>query len=79
MKTKRGFLHFIGYLNCTNNHIRLDLLLILARARLPTKLSKLLISCVTKIKKNVLKIILKKSMKGPVKIFFGQSKTHVRY
>ena len=35
MKTKRGFLHSIGYLNCTKNHIRLDLLLILAHVRLP--------------------------------------------
>ena len=24
-------------------------------------------------------LIVKKSMKGPVKIFFGQSKIHVRY
>ena len=35
MKTKRDFLHSIGYLNYTKNHIRLDLLLILAHARLP--------------------------------------------
>ena len=35
LKTKRGFLHSIGYLNCTKNHIRLDLLLILAHVRLP--------------------------------------------
>ena len=35
MKTKRGFLHSIGYLNCTKNHIRLELLLILAHVRLP--------------------------------------------
>ena len=34
MKTKRDFLHSIGYLNCTKKHIRLDLLLILAHARL---------------------------------------------
>ena len=33
MKTKRDFLHSTGYLNCTK-HIRLDLLLILALARL---------------------------------------------
>ena len=26
------FLHSVGYLNCTTNHIRLDLLLILAHA-----------------------------------------------
>ena len=35
MRTKRGFLHSIGYQNCIKKHIRLDLLLILAHARLP--------------------------------------------
>ena len=35
VKTKRDFLQSIGYLNCTNNPIRLDLLLILAHARIP--------------------------------------------
>ena len=35
MRTKRGCLHTNGYLNCTRNHLRLDLLLILAHARLP--------------------------------------------
>ena len=29
---KRGFLHSVGYLNCTNNHIRHNFLLILAHA-----------------------------------------------
>ena len=29
--------------------------------------------------KNMLLNIVKKSIKGPVKIFFGQSKVHVRY
>ena len=43
-----------------------------------TELSKLLTSCLTTIK-NVLLNIVKKSMKSPVKIFFGQSKIHVRY
>ena len=43
MKTKRGFLHSIGYLNCTKNHIRFDLLLILAHVRLRTiKIANLL-------------------------------------
>ena len=51
--TKRGFLHSIGYLNCTNN-IRLELLLILAHARLPNY-QKLLTSCLTTIKKYVIK------------------------
>ena len=40
-----------------------------------TELSKLLTSCLTTIK-NTLNIV-KQSMKGPVKIFFGQSKIHV--
>ena len=35
IKTKRGFLHSIGYLNCTKKDIGLDLLLILAHVRLP--------------------------------------------
>ena len=35
-------------------------------------------SCLTTIK-NMLLNIVKKSMKGPVKIFSGQSKIHVRY
>ena len=43
-----------------------------------TELSKLLTSCLTTIKNYVIKYC-EKSMKGPVKIFFGQSKIHVRY
>ena len=43
-----------------------------------TELSKLQTSCLTTIKNHVIKIV-KKSMKGPVRIFFGQSKIHVRY
>ena len=43
-----------------------------------TELSKLLTSCLTTIKNHVINIV-RKSMKGPVKIFFGQSKIHVRY
>ena len=43
-----------------------------------TELSKLLTSCLTTIKNHVIKYC-EKSMKGPVKIFFGQSKIHVRY
>ena len=69
MKTKRDFLHSIGYRNCTKNHIRLDLLLILAHARLPNY-QKLLTSCLTTIKIMLLTIV-KKSMKGPVKIFWS--------
>ena len=43
-----------------------------------TELSKMLTSCLTTIKNTLLNIV-KKSMKGPVKICFGQSKIHVRY
>ena len=53
MKTKRGFLHSIGYLNCTKTY----------KARFiansssctTTKLSKLLISCLSSIKKHIIK------------------------
>ena len=76
MKTKRDFSHSIGYLNCTKTY----------KARFiansssctNTELSKLLTSCLTTIKIMLLNI-MKKSMKGPVKIYFGQSKIHVRY
>ena len=44
-----------------------------------TELSKLLTSCLTTIKKNTLLNIVKKSIKGPVKICFDQSKIHVMY
>ena len=68
MKTKRDFLHPIGYLNCTNNH----------RARFiansssctTTELSKLLTSCLTTIKNHVIKYC-KKSTKGLVKSFWS--------
>ena len=43
-----------------------------------TELSKLLASCLTTIKNTLLNIV-KKSMKAPVKICFGQSKIPVRY
>ena len=76
MKTKRDFLHSIGYLNCTNNHISRDLLLIPAHARIPKYLNcKPLALLLSKI---MLLNAVKKSLKGPVKIFFGQSKIHVR-
>ena len=77
MKTKGDFLHFIGYLNCTKNHTRLDLLLILAHARLPNYQN--CYSLVLLLSKIVLLNIVKKSMKGPVKIVFSQFKLHVRY
>ena len=54
MKTKGGFLHSIGYLNYTNNHIRFDLLLILPRSRLPNY-KKLLAFCLPNIKNHVIK------------------------
>ena len=77
MKTKRDFLHSTGYLNCIQNRIRLDLLLILAHARLPNYQNCLPLALL--LSKIMLLDIVKKSMKGPVKIFFGQSKIHVRY
>ena len=72
MKAKRGFLHSIGYLNCTKNHIRLDLLLTLAHVRLPNY--QTCYPLVLLLPKNKLLNIVKKSMKGPVRICFGQSK-----
>ena len=42
-----------------------------------TELSELLTSCLTTIKIMLLNTV-KKSMKGPIKIFFGQSNIHVR-
>ena len=42
-----------------------------------TEISKLLTSCLTSIKNHVIKYC-EKFMKGPVKIFFGHSKIHVR-
>ena len=77
MKTKRDFLHSIGYLNYTKNHKRLDLLLILSHARLPNYQNCL--PFVLLLSNIMLLNIVKKSMKGPVKICFGQSKIHVRY
>ena len=59
------------------NHIRLDVLLILAHARLPNYQNcSPLVLLLSKI---MLLNIVKKSMKGPVKICFGLSKIHVRY
>ena len=43
-----------------------------------TELSNLLTSCLTTIKNHGIKYC-EKSVKGPVKIFFDQSKIHVRY
>ena len=42
-----------------------------------TELSKLLTSCLTTMKIMLLNTV-KKSMKGPIKICFGQSNIHVR-
>ena len=68
MKTKRDFLHSISYLNCTNNHIGLDLLLIPAHARLPNYLNCYPLASL--LSKNMLLNTVKKSMKGPVKHLF---------
>ena len=65
--TKRGFLHSIGYKHCTNNYIRLDLLLILLITT--TELSKLLASCLTTIKKHVNKYC-EKVCERSLKIFY---------
>ena len=54
MKTKRDFLHSIGYLNCTKTHIRVDLLANSSSCT-TTELSKLLTSCLTTIKNHVIK------------------------
>ena len=62
MKTKRGFLHSFGYLNCTSNHISLDLLLILVHARLLNYLNCQPIALL--LSKIMLVNTVKKSMKG---------------
>ena len=54
-----------------------DLLLILAHARLPNNQNSLRL--VLLLSKTMLLNIVKKSMKGPVKVIFGQSETRVRY
>ena len=59
------------------NHIRFDLLIILAHARLPNYQNYL--PLVLLLSKTMLLNIVKISMNGPIKIFFGQSKIHVRY
>ena len=76
MKIKRDFLHSIGYLNCTNNHISIDLLLIPAHARLPNYLNyKPVALLLSKIK---LLNAVKKVYERFGKNHFGQSKIHVR-
>ena len=69
---KQRLSHSIVFLNCTNNHKRHDLWLILGHARLPNYQDCL--PLVLLLSKTMLLNIVKKSMKGPVKIFFGQSK-----
>ena len=76
IRTNRGFLHSIGYLNCTNKYKAR--FIANSSSGTTTELSKLLTSCLTTIK-NMLLNIVKKSVKGPVKFYFGQSKIHVRY
>ena len=51
---KRGFLHSIGYLNCTNNHTRAQFIAN-ASSCATTELSKLLNSCLTTKKNHVFK------------------------
>ena len=54
MKTKRDFLHSIGYLNCTKKHYKAGFI---ANSSLgtTTELSKLLTSCLTTTKNHVIK------------------------
>ena len=72
MKTKKDFLHSIGYLNCTGDHVGLDLLLILAHARLP--------SCqnywplVLLLSEIMLLSVVRGSVRGPVEVFLVNKK-----
>ena len=66
------FRHSIGYLNCTNHHIKFDLLLILADARLPNYQN--CYTLVLLLSKIMMFIIVKKSIKGPVKILIWSIK-----
>ena len=54
-KIKTKFLRCTGYLNSIKNPIKQDLLLILVLVRTTTELSKLLTSCLTAVKKHVIK------------------------
>ena len=54
MKTKRDFLHSIGYLNCTKNHIRARFIANSSSCT-TTELTKLLTFCLTTIKNHVIK------------------------
>ena len=54
MKTKRGFLHSIGYLNCTKKTYKARFI-VNSSSCTTTELSKLLTSCLTTIKKHVIK------------------------
>ena len=74
MRTKRDFLHSIGYLNCKKKPYKARFIANSSSCT-TTELSKLL----TSLSKNMLLNIVKKSIKGPVKIFFGESIIHVRY
>ena len=65
MKTKRGFLHSIGYLNCTKKPYKARFIANSSSCT-TTELSKLLTSCLTTIKNTLLNIV-KKSMKDPEK------------
>ena len=54
MKTKRGFLHSIGYLNCTKKTYKARFIANSSSCT-TTELSKLLTSCLTTIKNHVIK------------------------
>ena len=55
MKTKRDFLHSIGYINCTRKQPYKSRFIANSRSCTTTELSKLLPSCLTTIKNHVIK------------------------
>ena len=69
-KIKTKFLRCTGYLNSIKNPIKQDLLLILVRTT--TELSKLLNSCLTAVKKLVIKYcekVYERSGKKPILVY----------
>ena len=64
-KTNRDFLRYIGYLNFPKDNIKH------VCSCTKTELSKVLASCLTAIKNNLIEYCEKSFMKGQVKIVFG--------
>ena len=75
-KIKTKFLRCTGYLNSIKTPIKQDVLLILVLVR--KKLSKLLTSCLTAVKK-ILSSTVKRYMRDPVKTYFGLLKIQVKF